>query len=334
MPQQQQLTPQQSQLTPQQQIWADIQKNEPDKAARIQYNGRVSDYGDVEYKRQQELANINRIHVDSAPGSPYLENLKEKARQQAIDDYKALNTGLPQTANDLYTRWNQNYERLVTPAQATYSADLKSANGRIDNYENKLSEYSEEHRPVLSDAQAEKLQNYKQAINTVDQMTNNYAQILQNHGELGNKVLGPPLSKLEGYSNDPAVAAYNATLPTITSFYAKHIGNDSGKLSNQDLDMAQGALPQPGDSLAVANQKAMILKKLIASDYQSTLSGYQSNWQRTADWQPIDLNRPETYAPTPRSDTGYANPANSYSPGRNPPPDPIQNPTVGQPSTV
>jgi hypothetical protein len=323
---------QQPQLTPQQQIWADLKQNEPDKAARVEYNGQKDNYGDVEYKRRQQQAQIDQINADAAPNSPFLTNILAQARQQTIDQHNALNTGQPMRANDFNAQWQQNYERLYKPVESTYSANLKSANGRINDYENKLSQYSEEHRPVLSDAQAEKLQSFKQGINTVDIMTNNYQQILKNHPELASNP-GALLANLESYANDPAVRAYQQTIPLITSYYAKHIGNESGKLSDFDLKTASGAIPQPGDSPATVMQKAGLLKGLLASDYQSTLSGYQSNWQRTADWQPIDLNNPSTYAPTPRADTGYANPENSFSPGRNPPPDPIQNPTVGQPST-
>jgi hypothetical protein len=319
------------QLTPQQQIWADLEKNQPDTAARIRFNGRQSDYASVEFKRQQELNNINRINADAAPNSPFLTNLLEQARQQTIQQHQQLNTGQPQTADQFNAQWTANYNRLHAPAEATYSANLKSANGRIDNYENKLSEYSEEHRPLLSEAQSDKLQSLKQGINTVDIMTNRWQNILKTHPELASNPGGDPLAHLESYANDPQVRSYISTVPLITSYYAKHIGSESGKLSDFDMKTARGAIPQPGDSLATVAQKGMDLKQMMASDYQSALAGYQ-NTNRTGDWQPIDLNNPSTYAPTPRADTGYANPENSFSPGRNPPPDPTQNPTVGQPS--
>jgi hypothetical protein len=326
---------QQPQLTPQQQIIQDLQTQEPDKYSSVKFNGQLSNYGDIEFRRRQQQAEIDKLRADAQPNSPFGKNLVEQARQQTLQQHAQLNTGQPQTADDFNSQWNQNYQRLRAPIEATSSATLRSNAERINDYENKLTQFSEDKRPLIDPAQIEQLQGFKQGINTVDVMSNRYQSILQAHPELASNPLGGPLAKLESYTNDPNVRAYQQTLPLIQSYYAKHIGSDSGRLSNQELEMVHGAVPQPGDSPATVSAKAADLKQMLASDYNSKLAGLQQGMYKTGDFQPLDLSNPSSYAPTPRSDTGYSptNPSNTYSPGRNPPPDPSQNPTVGQPQS-
>jgi hypothetical protein len=326
---------QQPQLTPQQQIIQDLQQQEPDKYSSVKFNGQLSNYGDIEFRRRQQQAEIDKLRADAQPNSPFGKNLVEQARQQTLQQHAQLNTGQPQTADDFNAQWNQNYQRLRAPIEATSSATLRSNAERINDYENKLTQFSEDKRPLIDPAQIEQLQGFKQGINTVDVMSNRYQSILQAHPELASNPLGGPLAKLESYTNDPNVRAYQQTLPLIQSYYAKHIGSDSGRLSNQELEMVHGAVPQPGDSPATVAAKATDLKQMLASDYNSKLAGLQQGMYKTGDFQPLDLSNPSSYAPTPRSDTGYSptNPGNTYSPGRNPPPDPSQNPMVGQPTS-
>jgi hypothetical protein len=319
------------QLTPQQQIIADLQQNEPDKYYAVKFNGGLSQYGDLEMRRRQSQSEIDRVKTDMAPNSPFLNNLWQQARQQTVQQQAQLNTGMPMRADDFNKNWRDNYQRMLDPTKEQNGQIWKANSQRINDYENKLAEISTDKRPLISDEDIKELQGAKDGMNKVDIMTNRYQNLVKQNPQLGNELTGPAAAQLQYLANDPQVRSYIQTLPTMQSYYAKHVGSDPSRFTQQELDMIKGALPSVGDSAATVAQKAMDLKQQIASSYISSLAGLQQGMRRTGDFQPMDPNNTATYAPTPRSDTGYQNPSNSFSPGTNPPPDSTQNPTAGQP---
>lgn len=321
------------QLTPQQQFLLDLKQNQPETFGALDYKKQTEAYARAEFQKRDQQAILDKLNANATPGSPFQQQMWEQAKQQVIKDHAAMNTGVPLTANAIADQAGKAFQRNYEPWGAQTRATIQSSQTLVEGFVKEQIKMAEDTRPQIADhpADRDELQGYKQGLNTVDIMTNRYQTLLKNHPELGNNP-GALLANAESYKNDPDVRAYLQTLPLIQSFYAKHIGSDTGRLSNQEQDMAKGAIPQPGDSLQTVLQKADYLKQMIASDYQSKLAGLQTSKMKTGDYTDVNPNDPSTYAPKPRSDAGN-NPAGDFSPGTHPAADPTQNPNVGQPTS-
>jgi hypothetical protein len=322
------------QLTPQQQFLVDLKQNQPETYRALDFKKQTEAYARAEFQKRDQQAILDKLNTNATPGSPFQQQMWEQAKQQVMKDHAAMNTGVPLTANAIADQAGKAFQRTYEPWGAETRATIQSSQNLVEGFVKEQIKMAEDTRPQIADHPdlVEQLQGYKEGINKIDLATSQYLAAVKQDPHLGGALTGQWAARAAGLLNDPQIKPYLQTMPLLQSYYAKNVGSESGRLSNQGMDLAASAVPSPGDSPQVAISKANELKQYIASAYQSKLAGLQTAGMKTGDFRKIDVNDPTTYAPMPRDDAGN-NPAGTFSPGMNPTADPTQNPTVGQPQS-
>jgi hypothetical protein len=307
---------QQPQLTPEQQVEQNMKQNTPDLWNRVRINQRMPEYTQMEVKRLAAQSQVTKIEEDMAPNSPFRQQLWTQAENQTNQDYPGMSG-----QKDWLDQRQKNFDALINPVVQSQRGIWQSQTGAMESYQKELLEMSKPKE--MSDEEGKELMGYKAGMNKIDTMTNNYAQLLKDSPQLGNAATGQWAAQLKSFANDPGIRSYLQTSPLMQAFYAKGVASESGKLSNQEMDLASHALPMPGDSMATAQGKANLLKQFLQTEYNTNLRGFQDLGKNTVNFQPIDMNKPGTYATQPRTDMGTGQPQTA---------DPLQNPLVSKPS--